>query len=503
MTMELDTRIAIGQRLIVGFPGYVLDEEFRRLVKEYKIGNVILFRRNICSKEQLKALCADIERLIREETGYPPFITIDQEGGVVTRLSEDTTNVAGAMAVAQTGDEENAYRLGRITGRELNAMGVNFDLAPDVDVNSNLNNPVIGVRSYGTDPQTVIRYSTRMLQGLRDGGVLTCAKHFPGHGDTSVDSHLALPSVEKTREELSQTELPPFQAAIAQGVDSVMIAHVCLPKIEPKPIPATMSRRVVTDLLRNWMGFEGLILTDCMEMNAIAKFFGTPLGVKNAFCAGIDMAFVSHTAQLAREAARLTAEALETGELNPEEHAKTLQRILRYKAERLHAIPAQGLEIVGCPAHREENRRILKKSICVKGSLPALGEKPFFIGCKPFRATEASNREQDIFSFPEFLRMEFGGTGVWMSHDPTEDEIRTLEQQSSDASAAVVGTYQGHLHRGQLEVVRRIAALGIPTICAAMRDPYDVDQLPDSVGKICAFEYSEASIREVAARLTR
>ncbi len=502
MTTELDTRIAIGQRLIVGFSGYELDGEFRDLVKEYKIGNVILFRRNIRSKEQLKALCADIEKLIREETGYPPFITIDQEGGVVTRLSDDTTNVAGAMAVAQTGDEENAYRLGRITGTELNAMGVNFDLAPDMDVNSNPDNPVIGVRSYGTDPQTVIRYSTKMLQGLRDGGVLTCAKHFPGHGDTSVDSHLALPSVEKTLEELSRTELPPFQAAIAQGVDSVMIAHVCLPKIEPKPIPATMSRRVVTDLLRKQMGYDGLILTDCMEMNAIAKFFGTPLGVKNAFCAGIDMAFVSHTAKLAREAAALTAKALEMGELNPEEHAETVRRILRYKAERLNMAPAQGLEIVGCAAHREENRRILKESVRVKGSLPALGEKPIFIGCKPFRATEASNREQDVFSFPEFLATAFGGIGVWMSRDPAEEEIFALEQRASGASAAVVGTYQGHLHQGQLEVVRRIAALGIPTICTAMRNPYDADQLPDSVGKICAYEYSEGSIREVAARLT-
>lgn len=500
MKAESKERIGIGQRLIAGFSGFELDERFVRLVKEYKVGNVILFRRNIRDKYQLKQLCEDIQRLIQAETGFPAFITIDQEGGVVTRLSPDATNAAGAMAIAQTGNEDNAYALGRITGCELRAMGVNFNLAPDVDINSNPQNPVIGVRSYGEDPQTVIRYSAKMMQGLRDGGVLTCAKHFPGHGDTSVDSHLDLPSVEKTLEELERSELLPFCHAIRQGVDSIMIAHILFPKIEPLAVPATMSSRLVTGLLRHKMGFEGLILSDCMEMAAISKFYGTARGVKDAFRAGVDMAFISHSADLAERAAILTANGLERGELPPAGHAQSVERILRYKRERLASAP-RDIELVGCGAHRAKNFEVIQKSIVIKAPLVPLGAAPLFIGCAPFRATEASNQEQERLSFSEYLRTVKGGRGLRMPPDPEEPEIAALAAQAAGASAAVIGTYQGHLHRGQLEVVNRIAALGIPTICVALRDPYDVDSLPRAVGKVCLYEYSEASLRAVAALL--
>lgn len=500
METEPERRIGIGQRLIAGFPGYELDERFIRLVKEYKIGNVILFRHNIRSKYQLRQLCRDIQSLIQDETGYPAFITIDQEGGVVTRLSDDATNVAGAMAVAQTGDEENAYALGRITGCELRAMGVNFDLAPDMDINSNPENPVIGVRSYGEDPQTVIRYSTKMMQGLHDGGVLTCAKHFPGHGDTNVDSHLDLPKVAKTLAELENMELLPFRNAIRHGVDSIMIAHILFPKIEPQPVPATMSRKLVTGLLRQELRFEGLILSDCMEMNAISKFYGTAAGVKDTFRAGVDMAFISHYADLAEQAAILTAAALENGELDQAEHRMSIQRILRYKRERIDFVP-QDIELVGCDAHRARNLAVIRESILVKTPLPRLGASPLFIGCVPFRATEASNQEQDSFSFSEYLCRQKGSCSLQMSHDPENAEIAALVSQAASASAAVIGTYQGHLHRGQLEVVNRIAALGIPTICVALRNPYDVDLLSENVGKVCAFEYSESSVQAVAALL--
>ncbi|MGM9600659.1 MAG: beta-N-acetylhexosaminidase [Faecousia sp.] len=500
MKTDLERRISIGQRLIAGFPGQELDDRFIRLVKEYKIGNVILFRHNIRNKYQLQQLCQDIQSLIQSETGYPAFITIDQEGGVVTRLSDDATNVAGAMAVAQTGDAENAYALGRITGCELRAMGINFDLAPDMDINSNPGNPVIGVRSYGEDPQTVIRYSTKMMQGLHDGGVLTCAKHFPGHGDTDVDSHLDLPRVEKTLEELEKMELLPFRHAIQQGVDSIMIAHILFPKIEPQPVPATMSRKLVTDLLRQKLHFEGLILSDCMEMNAISKFYGTAAGVKDAFRAGVDLAFISHYADVAEQAAILTAAALESGELDQAEHTMSVQRILRFKRERLDFVQ-QDIDLVGCDAHRTQNLSVIRKSILVKTPLARLGASPLFIGCAPFRATEASNQEQDCFSFSKYLCSQKGGCGLQMSHDPDDTEIDALVSKAASASAAVIGTYQGHLHRRQLEVVNRIAALGIPTICVALRNSYDVDLLPERIGKICTYEYSQASIQAVAALL--
>ena len=277
--MELTLKAMIGQRLVAGFPGYEITDALRSVVKEYKVGNIILFAENVRDCAQLRRLCAQLQELIRGETGLPAFITIDQEGGVVSRLGEDAAVVPGAMCVSATGNPHNAWTAGYITGRELAALGVNFDLAPVMDVNSNPQNPVIGVRSYGDTPETVARFGVEMIRGLREGGVLSCAKHFPGHGDTAVDSHLSLPRVDKSLAELEACELIPFRAAIEAGVPAVMTTHILFPQLEPDGVPATMSRRIITGLLKERLGFQGLVVSDCMMMQAIEKYFGTVNGV--------------------------------------------------------------------------------------------------------------------------------------------------------------------------------------------------------------------------------
>ncbi len=207
----MDIREKIGQRLVFGFPGTTIPAEFAALVREYKIGNVILFRYNIENLPQLARLCAAIQQLIRGATGRDAFITIDQEGGMVTRLPWDAVNVPGSMALAATGKPENAVLAAEITARQLRGVGVNFNLAPDLDVNSNPMNPVIGVRSFGDDPQSVALFGTKAVEGYKNGGMLCCGKHFPGHGDTAVDSHIGLPRIEKTLAELESCELIPFR----------------------------------------------------------------------------------------------------------------------------------------------------------------------------------------------------------------------------------------------------------------------------------------------------
>ncbi|MFR8747086.1 glycoside hydrolase family 3 protein [Gemmiger formicilis] len=305
----MTNQILIGQRLVAGFPGTAITPELVQVIRQYKIGNIILFRENISDAAQLRTLCADLTELIRRETGYDPFIMVDQEGGVVTRLSEDCVNVPGAMALASTGDPGNTYLAGKLTGAELRRLGINFDLAPSVDVNCNPANPIIGVRSYGDTPSTVVKYATGMIRGLQDGGVLCLAKHFPGHGDTSMDSHLTLPCVDKPRTELEKMELAPFRAVIDDGVPAIMTAHILFPTLDDSGVPATMSRRIVTDLLRGEMGFTGLVTSDCMEMQAVQKFFGTVNGVLAAMNAGVDLVLISHTTRLSGEAAAAAAEA--------------------------------------------------------------------------------------------------------------------------------------------------------------------------------------------------
>lgn len=200
-------RILLGQRLAFGFEGTCIPENFAALVREYKIGNVILFRRNIENNDQLRRLCRELQSLIIAETGHPAFITIDQEGGMVTRLAPDAVNVPGNMAIAATGRIGDAYTAASITARQLRGVGVNFNLAPVLDVNSNRRNPVIGVRSFGDDAARVAALAREAVRGYADAGVLCCGKHFPGHGDTAVDSHLGLPCIDKPLAELEETEL--------------------------------------------------------------------------------------------------------------------------------------------------------------------------------------------------------------------------------------------------------------------------------------------------------
>ena len=235
-------KLLAGQRLVAGFEGYTVPESFQKLIRDCKIGNVILFRRNIQSAKQLRELCVFLHCLIRMETGLPPMILLDQEGGTVSRLGELGSVSPSAMAQGATGDPENAFRVGRMIGQELRAVGVNFNCAPILDCNTNPKNPVIGVRSFGGDPEKVADFGAAYARGLREAGVIACGKHFPGHGDTETDSHQGLPVVNKSLEEIERVELVSFRRAIEEKIDALMTAHVVFPALEPERIPSTVSR---------------------------------------------------------------------------------------------------------------------------------------------------------------------------------------------------------------------------------------------------------------------
>ena len=497
---NLSAKQKVGQRFAAGFPSVAISDDFIRLVKEYRIGNVILFKENIQSREQLHSLCRALQALIMKETGYPAFITIDQEGGVVSRLPEDAAAIPSAMAIAATGNVQNAYDAGLLTGRELNALGINFNLAPDMDINSNPRNPVIGVRSFSDTPETVSAYGTHMIRGLVDAGILCTAKHFPGHGDTAVDSHLNLPCVDKSLEELKACELKPFAAAIGAGVSAVMTSHILFPKLEPDQLPATMSRRIITGLLKEEMGFSGLVLSDCMMMNAIREHYGTVKGCLMAAKAGGDLIFVSHSCELAGEAAKAMLEAYENGELDADEMDASVEKILRLKRNMLsrHAEP---LEVAGCGAHREAVSRMMAQAVTEvhvpPAGRPGLGPSPLFLGCHPFRPTIASNPEDQGISFPRFMAARLGGDFLITSNDPDDAEIAAAVASSAGHSCLVAGTYNGHLKPGQTALVRALAATGIPTVCVALRNPYDLSDIPRNVYALAAYAYDTLSLNAV------
>ena len=493
----MDMQIALGQHLVTGFQGPVITDEFIRNICQSKIGNVILFENNVVDQTQLKAMCEQITALVLRETGYPPMITIDQEGGAVSRLKEDATIFPSAMAVAATGNVENARIVGRITGEELRAMGVNFNLAPVMDVNSNPNNPVIGVRSYGDDPSQVAKYGIAMAQGLAESGILSSLKHFPGHGDTAVDSHLGLPCVDKSLDELITCELAPFQAAIDAGVLAVMTTHILFPQLEPDGVPATMSRRILTDLLKRRMGFQGLVISDCMMMGAIAQYYGTVEGSIAALRAGVDLVFVSHDSSLASQVIDAAKRAIAEGTLDEAELMASTEKILRYKA----GLPVMNatLAAVGCAEHRAESARITREAITLVHDAPfTLGANPLFLGCYRFRPTMASSPEDTSLSFPGVMQQRLGGNAQTTPQDPTDDEIAVALSEAGAHTSIVIGAYNARLRKGQLKLVHEAAKLGLPLCVVALRNPYDLTDLPPQVRTLAAYDYDVRTLPVIA-----
>lgn len=492
---NMDLRTQIGQHFVCGFDGPTLEPSFIEAVKRYKIGNIILFARNIKSKTQLYALCQEIQDLVRSECGHDALITIDQEGGMVTRLSPDCTNVPSAMALSATGDEQLARQAGVITATELRALGVNVDFAPSLDVNSNPDNPVIGVRSFSDDPKQVTRFGLAMIEGLQEGGVMAVGKHFPGHGDTHLDSHVALPVVEGGEEQLA-IHLEPFRKAISAGVQGIMSSHILFPALEPDPVPATLSRTIMTDLLRSEYGFKGLVFTDCMEMQAIADHFGTVEASLQALQAGVDVVCISHHVELACQAVELVEAALADGRLDADSLKQSTKRILQAKTM-LSELPPPPLSVVACENHRQSNAQLHQKSLTLVNDAPfSLGSKPLVLGPRPFRATNVSN-DEDVLSFAPSLAALLGCDGITTSDNPKEQEIEQLSDVCSAYSAVVVGTYNGHLHPGQLALVNRLSQ-ELPTLCVALRNPYDLAYVTNKVRSIAAYAYTESAIHSLA-----
>jgi beta-N-acetylhexosaminidase len=280
----------VGQMFIVGVRGESLAHEEESILERYPFGGFILFHHNCSEPAQMLCLCRGLW-----QTGntHPPFIAIDQEGGRVHRLPKPFTHFPPAAQLGQMGDLNLAYRAAQATAEELALAGINLDFAPVLDVNSNPKNPVIGDRAFAADPQKVSALGERWIQGLRDGGIIPCGKHFPGHGDTDKDSHFALPVVDRPLTELEKVELPPFVGACRNQIESLMTAHVLYRALDPQ-LPATLSRKIVTGLLREKLDFDGVVFSDDMEMRAISDNYSLERAVALCVRGGIDAMLFCH-----------------------------------------------------------------------------------------------------------------------------------------------------------------------------------------------------------------
>jgi len=351
-------REKIGAMVMSGLEGEALGSEEERLLKDYPFGGFIFFKHNLKEPRQILALCRSLWEKGRE---IPPFIAIDQEGGRVHRLPLPFTHFPSAATLGRTGNADLAYKVGLATARELSAVGINLNFAPVLDIHSNPSNPVIGDRSLSSDPEEVIRLGWALVRGLREGRVIPCVKHFPGHGDTDKDSHLELPMMRKDRASLERLELIPFARACEKGIESIMTAHVLYPALDPK-YPATLSPSIIGGLLRQQLRYEGVVFSDDLEMKAVSQNYSYGEAAILSIKAGADVLLFCHDSE---GAAKTLEHLYEEAERDREIRARveeSYKRINRLKKRYLRSFSGNQEHLeksIGLPDHKQLVAEIL------------------------------------------------------------------------------------------------------------------------------------------------
>jgi beta-N-acetylhexosaminidase len=325
--MSLEQKI--GQMLLIGIDGTTLQAEAKNLIAKEHVGGIILYKNNISDLAGSVKLINSLKQA-NTNSDVPLLVSVDQEGGKVSRLPSEYTAMPDNAKVGKTGNPAKAKEMGALIAQELKLMGFNVDFAPVLDINSNPKNPVIGTRSFGGTASLVTKMGLAEVEGLRGGGIIPVVKHFPGHGDTSVDSHLDLPVVNKTTKQLQAMEWIPFKAAIDKQVEAVMVAHILFPKIDPNS-PASISKVIIGKQLRGTLGYGGVVFTDDLTMGAIAKHYGIAEAAIRSVEAGGDILLVAHGYETERNVRDKLLQAVKSGRIKESRIDESVTRILKLK----------------------------------------------------------------------------------------------------------------------------------------------------------------------------
>lgn len=326
---EMSLEEKIGQLLIVGMEGKTYGEELDRLIRHYHVGGIILLGKNISYPAGMLKLLNESKKA-NADYEIPLFISVDEEGGRVSRLPSSMKKLPAAEYFGTIGDEMFAFETGAYLADLLHAFGYNMNYAPVLDVHSNPKNPVIGDRSFSSDPEEVANLGMAVMRGMRENGIIPVVKHFPGHGDTHVDSHLSLPVIEKTLGELQKTELIPFQRAIEEQADVIMVAHIMFPELDQK-YPSSLSKKIITDLLREEMLFKGVVITDDLTMGAIVNEVTVPEAAVQSFIAGSDLLLIAGDYENQVDTIDALMAAVQAGTISEERIDESVKRILTLK----------------------------------------------------------------------------------------------------------------------------------------------------------------------------
>ncbi|MFH9548916.1 glycoside hydrolase family 3 protein [Streptomyces sp. NPDC017435] len=479
------------------------------LVARYRLGGIIYFTwtHNTRDPRQIADLSNGIQRAsLRQPRGLPVLISTDQEHGAVCRVGRPATLFPGAMAIGAGGSRADARTLGRLSGRELRAMGVRQNYSPVADVNVNPANPVIGVRSFGADPAAVADLVAAEAGGYRAAGVAATAKHFPGHGDTAVDSHTGFPVITHSREEWETLDAVPFRAAIAAGVDSLMTAHILVPALDASGDPATLSRPIVTGILRERLGYDGVVVTDALDMAGVRTKYGDDRVPVLALKAGVDQLLNPPDLDVAWHA---VLKAVQDGELTERRLDASVLRILRLKSrlglfDDPYVSQAGVGRTVGAPEHLAAADRIAERTTTLlvnEGPLlplsPRTHPRLLVVGADPASPTGTTGPPTGVLA-AALTALGFVATALSTGTAPSAEAIAGAVTAAAGADAVVVATCNVTAADGQQTLVDRLAATGRPVVAVAVRNPYDVAHLASARACLAVYCWTDVELRAAA-----
>lgn len=495
---KLSIEEKVGQMLMFAFHGTEFNDQLKTQMDEFHLGGVIHFARNIIEPNQVLKLNKDIQ----EYSKYPMFIGVDQEGGIVQRITKGTTPFPGAMALSAT--QQNIRKLHSYIGEDLKRMNYNMVFAPVADINNNPMNPVINSRSYSDDPNIVSKYVIDAFNGFQDANILPTVKHFPGHGDTSVDSHVSLPMVNKSKEEIESLELIPFKEAIDAGIDGVMVAHIVYPAYD-NIYPSTLSKTIVTDVLRQKLGFKGLVVTDSLTMGAINNNYTKKEIVTLAANAGIDLLIFCGKADIAeqREIFQGFVQSVKEGNIPLEKIDESVLRILEFK-EKYCNIPNQ--EYIYPTKEKIElgNNLSLNSITLVKdGNLLPIKT---LIDNDVFENTLVIFPKIKLFSLVDNEVNDYVTLGNCLKkHNVNLDEIiisaeefnlSFIKERALSYDKIIMATYNVCKDDYQTKVFNCLPKDKVTVV--AMRSPYDIYHLEGLESYICIYEASDLALNNLA-----
>ncbi|MFW6135492.1 MAG: glycoside hydrolase family 3 protein [Chloroflexota bacterium] len=491
----------VGQLFVVFFDGTEYAEPLDRTIRELNVGGIILFTPNVGSLEDMVTLVNRAQTTASQHGAPVPLIVaVDHEGGLVNRFGDGLTRFPSNMALAATRSLDLAGAEARVMAEELGALGINMNLAPVVDVNTNPDNPVIGIRSFGSNPHRVAQFGTAVIRTFQENGIIATAKHFPGHGDAAVDSHTALPVIPHHRTRLDAVELLPFRAAIEADVAAIMTAHVAVLAVEPTPeLPATLSGTILTDLLRDELRFDGLIATDSLGMGALERSGSVTDATGEAFRAGADLLMFGADAGHAPAEQYPPYEHLLTlvrnGTVSQERLDASVRRILLVKGRMgiLDWQPSSPSEIptrVRTPEHLALADRIAEQSVTL------LKNDRQWLPLRPDQRTLLVYPDSQAELEPALSEYGTQIDAMPVSIDPSQQQITQVISATQNAEVIIVATADARDHPGQIALVGSMP--DIPTIILALRSPYDLLAFPSQSTYVAIYGDVPASIRAAA-----